>query len=73
VVTTCMFCGSGVSFGMRLLHGRYCSAEHKNAYFNAMDRLGLERLVAAQPSIQSYESCTKPINLRSHLQEQLVH
>ena len=73
MVTTCMFCGSGVSFAMRLLHGRYCSADHKNAYFNAMDRLGLERLMAAQSSIKSYEPCTKAVDFGRHLQEQLVH
>jgi hypothetical protein len=73
VVTTCLYCGSGVSFGMRLLHGRYCSAEHQDAYFNDMDRLGLERLTAAKPSIQSYEPCTKSLDLGSQLQQQLVH
>jgi hypothetical protein len=48
---------------MRLLHDRYCSAEHKEAYFNAMDRLGLERLFTAKPPIQSYEPCTKALEL----------
>jgi hypothetical protein len=48
---------------MRLLHERYCSAEHKEAYFKAMDRLGLERLFAAKPPIKSYEPCTKPLEL----------
>ena len=48
---------------MRLLHDRYCSAEHKEAYFKAMDRLGLERLFAAKPPIKAYEPCTKPLEL----------
>ena len=48
---------------MRLLHDRYCSAEHKEAYFKAMDRLGLERLFAAKPPIKSYEPCTKSLEL----------
>ena len=48
MVTTCMFCESSLSFGMKLLHDRYCSAEHKEAYFKSMDRLGLERLIAAK-------------------------
>jgi hypothetical protein len=56
-----MFCESSLSFAMKLLHDRYCSAEHKEAYFKAMDRLGLERLIAAKPPIQSYEPCTKPL------------
>jgi hypothetical protein len=34
---------------MKLLHQRYCCAEHKAAYFDAMDRLGSERLMAARP------------------------
>jgi hypothetical protein len=61
VVTTCMFCESSLSLPMRLLHERYCSAEHKEAYFKAMDRLGLERLFTAKPPIKSYEPCTKPL------------
>lgn len=63
MVTTCMFCESSLSLPMRLLHERYCSAEHKEAYFKAMDRLGLERLFAAKPPIKSYEPCTKPLEL----------
>lgn len=63
VVTTCMFCNSNLSFGTKLLHDRYCSAEHKEAYLQAMDRLGLERLTAARPRINSYEPCTKPVAL----------
>jgi hypothetical protein len=55
------------------MHGRYCSAEHQKAYFNDMDRLGLERLVAAQSSLKSYEPCTKAVDFGRHLQEQLVH
>jgi hypothetical protein len=58
----CMFCGSGVSFRMKLLHERYCSTEHKEAYFHAMDRIGLERLTAARPRNTSYEPCTKPLD-----------
>jgi hypothetical protein len=63
VDTTCMFCGSGVSFRMKLQHERYCSTEHKEAYFHAMDRIGLERLTAARPRITSYEPCTKAVDL----------
>jgi hypothetical protein len=70
VVTTCMFCGSDVSFRMKLLHDRYCSAEHKQAYFEAMDRLGLERLSQAQPCTKSYEPCTKPVDLGPGTPEQ---
>ena len=50
---------------MKLLHERYCSAEHKEAYSHAMDRLGLERLVAARPHINEYEPCTRPLDLAS--------
>jgi hypothetical protein len=56
-----MFCESSLSFGMKLLHERYCSAEHKEAYFHTMDRLGLERLTAAKPSMKVYEPCTRPL------------
>ena len=63
MVTTCMFCESSLSLAVRLLHDRYCSAEHKEAYFKSMDRLGLERLFAAKPPIKSYEPCTKPLEL----------
>jgi hypothetical protein len=42
-----MFCKAKVSFRMRILHGRYCSAAHKEAYLEAMDRLGLARLAEA--------------------------
>ena len=63
MVTTCMFCESSLSLPVRLLHDRYCSAEHKEAYFKAMDRLGLERLFAAKPPIKSYEPCTKSLEL----------
>jgi hypothetical protein len=72
VVTTCMFCGSDVSFRMKLLHDRYCSDEHKQAYFEAMDRLGLERLNQAQPCTKSYEPCTKPVDLGPSMPEQVV-
>jgi hypothetical protein len=58
-----MFCESTLSLAVRLLHDRYCSAEHKEAYFKSMDRLGLERLFAAKPPIKSYEPCTKPLEL----------
>src|ERR1700722_5601477 len=58
-----MFCESSLSLPMRLLHNRYCSAEHKEAYFKSMDRLGLERLFAAKPPIKSYEPCTTPLEL----------
>ena len=68
-----MFCGSDVSFRMKLLHERYCSAEHKEAYFHSMDRLGLERLVAAKPPIKSYEPCTKAVDLEEQSQAQTVH
>jgi len=72
VVTTCMFCESSLSLPMRLLHERYCSAEHKEAYFKAMDRLGLERLFAAKPPIKSYEPCTKPLELEGQSPAQPV-
>ena len=58
---------------MRLLHDRYCSAEHKEAYFKAMDRLGLERLFAAKPPIKSYEPCTKPLELEGQSPAAPVH
>jgi hypothetical protein len=58
---------------MKLLHDRYCSAEHKEAYFQAMDRLGLERLIAAKPSMKSYEPCTKAVELEPQSQAQAVH
>ena len=73
MVTTCMFCESSLSFGMKLLHDRYCSAEHKEAYFKSMDRLGLERLIAAKPPIQSYEPCTKPLEFAGQSPVQPVH
>jgi len=57
---------------MRLLHERYCSAEHKEAYFKAMDRLGLERLIAAKPPIKAYEPCTKPLEFAGQSQAQPV-
>ena len=61
-----MFCGSSVSVAMRLVHGRYCSSEHKEAYFQTMDRLGLERLIAAQPPrTNTHQPCTKPVNFES--------
>jgi hypothetical protein len=41
---SCMFCNGNVPLTMRLVHGRYCSALHKEAYFDAMDRLGSARL-----------------------------
>jgi hypothetical protein len=67
-----MFCGSGVSLRMKLLHQRYCSAEHKEAYFHAMDRLGLERLIASRPRSGSYEPCTKAVDLDGQSQPQPV-
>jgi hypothetical protein len=73
VVTTCMFCDSSLSFGAKLLHERYCSAEHKEAYLHSMDRLGLERLVAAKPPIKSYEPCTKAVELEEQSQAQPAH
>ena len=54
------------------MHDRYCSAEHKEAYFDAMDRLGLERLIAAKPSMKSYEPCTKPLEFQEQPQAQSV-
>lgn len=53
---------------MKLLHQRYCSAEHKEAYFHAMDRLGLERLEAARPRMTSYEPCTKALDIAGQMQ-----
>ena len=51
---------------MRLLHGKFCSAAHKEAYFQSMDRMGLERLIAAQPTgTNTYQPCTKPVNFES--------
>jgi hypothetical protein len=73
VVTTCMFCDSKLSIAMRLLHDRYCSTEHKEAYFRAMDRLGLERLVAAQVLSKSGGPCTKPLDLGQQMQSEPVH
>jgi len=67
VDTICMFCGSSISFRLKLLHKRYCSVEHKDAYFHAMDRLGLERLAAARPRIDSHEPCTKPVEIAVQL------
>ena len=72
MVTTCMFCESSLSLPVRLLHDRYCSAEHKEAYLKAMDRLGLERLFAAKPPIKSYEPCTKPLEFEGQSQAQPV-
>ena len=68
-----MFCESSLSLPVRLLHDRYCSAEHKEAYFKAMDRLGLERLFAAKPPIKSYEPCTKPLELEGQSPAAPVH
>jgi hypothetical protein len=65
-----MFCGSEISLRIKLLHKRYCSAEHKDAYFKAMDRLGLERLVAAKPPFKSYEPCTKQLELEEQSEAQ---
>ena len=73
MVTTCMFCEASLSVGTKFLHGRYCSAEHKEAYFKSMDELGLERLVAAKPRMRSYEPVTKPLALASQAPEQPVH
>ena len=73
MVTTCMFCEASLSVGTKFLHGRYCSAEHKEAYFKSMDELGLERLVAAKPRMRSYEPCTKPLALAAQMPEQTVH
>ena len=70
VVTNCMFCDSKLSYGVKLLHERYCSGEHKDAYFKKMDRLGLERLIAAKPSMKSYEPCTKPLEFADQSQTQ---
>ena len=72
MVTTCMFCEASLSVGTKFLHGRYCSAEHKEAYFKSMDELGLERLVAAKPRMRSYEPVTKPLALASQAPEQPV-
>src|SRR5579864_3430798 len=73
VVTTCMFCEASLSVATKLLHGRYCSSEHKEAYFKSMDELGLERLIAARPRMKSYEPCTKPLALAPQSPEQPVH
>ena len=73
MVTTCMFCEASLSVGTKFLHGRYCSAEHKEAYFKSMDKLGLERLVAAKPTMRSDEPCTKPLALAAQTPEQTVH
>ena len=73
MVTTCMFCETNLSFGTKLLHKRYCSAEHKEAYLKSMDRLGLERLIAAKPSMKSYEPCTRPLEFGEQSQAQPVH
>jgi hypothetical protein len=67
-----MFCESSLSLAVRLLHDGYCSAEHKEAYFKSMDRLGLERLFAAKPPIKSYEPCTKPLELEGQSPSQLA-
>ena len=73
MVTTCMFCEASLSVGTKLLHGRYCSSEHKEAYFKSMDELGLERLIAAKPTMRSYEPCTKPLALAVQAPDQPVH
>ncbi len=58
---------------MRLIHGRYCSAEHKEAYFESLDRLGLERLAAAKPrNANAYQPCTKAVALEGELQPEPV-
>jgi len=67
-----MFCGSEISFRMKLLHRRYCSTEHQEAYFKTMDRLGLERLIAAKPPLKSYQPCTKQLEFGEQSQAQPV-
>jgi hypothetical protein len=67
-----MFCGSEISIRMKLLHRRYCSTEHQEAYFEAMDRLGLKRLIAAKPPLQSYEPCTRQLGFAEQSQAQPV-
>jgi hypothetical protein len=67
-----MFCEKSLSFGTKLLHERYCSAEHKEADLKSMDRLGLERLFAAKPPIKSYEPCTKPLEFEGQSPAQPV-
>lgn len=68
-----MFCDSNVSMAMRLVHGRYCSADHKEAYFQTMDRLGLERLNDAKPrNASTYQPCTKAVSLESQAQPEAV-
>lgn len=74
MVTSCKFCDSRISFGMRLLHGQYCSGEHKEAYLEDMDRRGLERLMAAQSyRLTASQPCTKPVELGPRLQQEFVH
>jgi hypothetical protein len=45
---SCLFCNGKVPLPMRIRYGRYCSALHKEAYFDAMDRLATERLFEAR-------------------------
>jgi hypothetical protein len=59
---------------MRLLHGQYCSGEHKEAYLDDMDRRGLERLMAAQYTrLSTSQPCTKPVELGARMQQEFVH
>ena len=64
MLTKCMFCDAPVSVASRLLHGRYCSTAHHEAYLESLDRLGLQRLREARPSAcKVYEPCTKRLEL----------
>lgn len=69
----CMFCDAAVPLPMKLLGQRYCSTAHEEAYFERMDRLGVQRLTEARPRASiAYEPCTKPIELGLRALEQAV-
>ena len=43
--TACLFCGNGLSFWRRLIHGRYCNQTHKRKFRERLDHLAWSQLI----------------------------